>query len=445
MLFIVKYIIYGAIYLLFNLLEWIVAKSGLMSIFVKCKPANSRTSKFQGKIQERRILFRHKANLAYPTSRWDFISWPSRSCDESAVLRDDVSLYCVTESHAWFVETPSDVDIYTSDTDPFLYAGQFRLAKRLYVVPMDVLIALGDLVGEPKTPVVVIWNHGRCGSTLLAQVFETVPNVVTLAEPDVLTNVLWLKWQNKISTKQLEEIVPALMKLLCRTMTDREVSLYCIKTRGSCVAIVDIVAQRLPSVKHLYLYRNCVSGVASMERSFAQGLDVVEFWYKCLHSKIARLLLPRVTTNQLMAIFSVFDMKNDRYKSITDAEFLASLTPLGLWTVNWGVPCAQYLWYRKHGISIKGVRYEDLISNTEAVVRGLSQHTGIALDPDLVIKDVLPKDSQRGSTLSKDKINSFKKLIPDEKSQAEMKFICNKLGLPDVLEQTMLEGTIEVD
>ena len=443
MLFIVKYIIYGAIYLLFNLLEWIVAKSGLMSIFVKCKPANSRTSKFQGKIQERRILFRHKANLAYPTSRWDFISWPSRSCDESAVLRDDVSLYCVTESHAWFVETPSDVDIYTSDTDPFLYAGQFRLAKRLYVVPMDVLIALGDLVGEPKTPVVVIWNHGRCGSTLLAQVFETVPDVVTLSEPDVLTNVLWLKWQNKISTKQLEEIVPALMKLLCQNMTERQVSLYCIKTRSPCIAIADIVAKHLQSTKHLYLYRNCASTVSSMERTFVQGLDFTEFWYNCFHSRIARLLLPKVTTNQLRAVFALFDMNNDRYKAITDPEFLASLTPLAFWTVNWGIPCAQYLHFLKSGIDIKGVRYEDLVSSTESVVRGLGQCTGIILDPELVINNVMSKDSQRGSNLNKDKFNSFKKLIPDEKSETEMKVICNKLGLPENLEETILEGTIK--
>ena len=35
--------------------------------------------------------------------------------------------------------------------------------------------------------ITILWNPGRCGSTLLSQMMEPIPNLVTMSEPDFIT------------------------------------------------------------------------------------------------------------------------------------------------------------------------------------------------------------------------------------------------------------------
>ena len=43
-------------------------------------------------------------------------------------------------------------------------------------------------VSNKEAPdVTIMWNPGRCGSTLLSQMMEPIPNLVTMSEPDFIT------------------------------------------------------------------------------------------------------------------------------------------------------------------------------------------------------------------------------------------------------------------
>ena len=53
--------------------------------------------------------------------------------------------------------------------------AQFLFAN--YVIKMSIteFIALAERIGEPHIPVICVSNTGRCGGTMLCQMFESVP------------------------------------------------------------------------------------------------------------------------------------------------------------------------------------------------------------------------------------------------------------------------------
>ena len=57
-------------------------------------------------------------------------------------------------------------------------------------VPIKFLLALAEYIKskEGKGPdIAIMWNPGRCGSTLLSQMMEPIPDLVTMSEPDFIT------------------------------------------------------------------------------------------------------------------------------------------------------------------------------------------------------------------------------------------------------------------
>ena len=86
-------------------------------------------------------------------------------------------------------------DVYSSDEAPFLYITQFRLAthlivsvnkflmKRLFllfyiqIMSMETFNILVQSLPHPDCNIVILANTGRSGSTLLAQMFESVPGM----------------------------------------------------------------------------------------------------------------------------------------------------------------------------------------------------------------------------------------------------------------------------
>ena len=99
-----------------------------------------------------------------------------------------------------FTMTSSDLDVYSSDQGPFMYITQFKLATHLITMDVDTFKELAETLPEKdvkvlycllaqrfplKYPcqVIIVANTGRCGSTLLAQMFEEVKGNMLLYYP----------------------------------------------------------------------------------------------------------------------------------------------------------------------------------------------------------------------------------------------------------------------
>jgi hypothetical protein len=102
-------------------------------------------------------------------------------------LASNITLIAIDSNFAVFavVHGPNK-DVLKHTTGPFMYINQFRLCGELIRMPIDSFLRLADEVGDPVGKMVILSNTGRCGSTLLTQLFEELPNTVAISEPEVL-------------------------------------------------------------------------------------------------------------------------------------------------------------------------------------------------------------------------------------------------------------------
>ena len=92
--------------------------------------------------------------------------------------------------------------------------------------------SLADEIGEHSVPVVLLSNTGRCGSTMMSQVFESVEGTLVMAEPDAVQNVFYLLRYSGISEKEYRRLPKSTLRLLCkpRPGTERIYEPRCEKT-----------------------------------------------------------------------------------------------------------------------------------------------------------------------------------------------------------------------
>jgi hypothetical protein len=211
------------------------------------------------------------------------------------------------------------------------------------------------------------------------------------------------------------------------------------------ISIVDMVANSLPKVKHLFMYRDCLASLNSMERTFGGNMNILfEYWKKFLNTKFGQFVCDNAFGKMFPSGSLMMDEFDDRYRPATTMSYMVSF-PYGFWVMMWTTAVAEYLRLRKSGVDIQAIRYEDLLSSTERTIKSLSSYTGIKLDAKYIKENVMKQDSQRGTVLSQDKNKTSKKVVLDEKSEAELRFLCKKFGLPDLDPEnvTFLEGTMQ--
>ena len=93
------------------------------------------------------------------------------------MLKDpSVTLLSVDEDHAIFVDC-GEVDVHDHiRTGPFFYINQFNHCERIIQIPIPQFMKLMEDNAEaspiPDVNLILLSNTGRCGSTLLTQLFE---------------------------------------------------------------------------------------------------------------------------------------------------------------------------------------------------------------------------------------------------------------------------------
>ena len=70
--------------------------------------------------------------------------------------------------------TDPERNVYSSQEGPFLYISQFRLATHLLLMEMETFNILAQSLHHKDLNLILLANTGRSGSTLLAQIFESV-------------------------------------------------------------------------------------------------------------------------------------------------------------------------------------------------------------------------------------------------------------------------------
>ena len=196
-----------------------------------------------------RILLRQKFSILSETSQLDFLCLFGSRVSLDYVLRPTVSLYAITKKEAIFVETPQKINIFSSDVHPFAIASQFLNATKVIKMTIKDFVSLAEMVGDPQVPVIWLSNTGRCGGTMLCQVFESVPGTLAIMEPDPPTNVLYLNERNFCNDSEFRTMLKSTIRVMCKPRPG--VTQICIKPRPQCTVMMKSISTLGLNINHM--------------------------------------------------------------------------------------------------------------------------------------------------------------------------------------------------
>jgi hypothetical protein len=164
------------------------------------------------------------------------------------LANDSVSLFTVNEKDAVFIEArEADMQLWKSRYNPFIKNAQMEYGHRLIVIPLAAFHRMSEELGDPKGKLILLFSTGRCGSTLLTQLFEHTGFAVTISEPDLLT-ILAVRYRNHGDSDQLRQLVQNVMRWTCRPYKEFEPAAYLIKLSSISSCAMHFFAELYPTV-----------------------------------------------------------------------------------------------------------------------------------------------------------------------------------------------------
>ncbi len=304
----------------------------------------------------------------------------------------NISLYALNHFNreAIFVETPPEVDL---SQRPFLYQAQYDNAIRAYSMSYKSFLKLANMVRQPNKRLILIHSVGRCGSTLLSTVFNNLPDVLSLSEPEAFTEIVKRREPDGSNEAEMAQLLDAVIQVQCRPTKQISPAMYAIKFRSFSTVMIDLLHQVAPESKHIFLYRNAEDRARSIARAFKtveaenEEMDAANLRVRSKFVPLLQKYAERATNGSLSKV---------------EFSMLAWLSGM-----------QKYVELHNAGIPMCAVRYEDMIAEPEQIVCTLFEYCNLPTTLERIALGVkaFERDSQQGSSLAR------KNLKQDDQNQ----------------------------
>jgi hypothetical protein len=295
----------------------------------------------------------------------DFTLGDSEAFDSSRLLSDPcISLYALDfeRNSACFVELSAAVSL---QTEPFFFRAQFNGATHIITIPLEEFEALATQVEVDDSRLIFIQSVGRCGSTLLSRVFESVGSVRSLSEPDAFTNLVGWRSSRSAPDSVIRRMADSCVRICCKPLAGSEALGYvAIKFRSQCIEIDDMLAAAFPAAKHVYLTREPISPLHPLIQGEVEKGKPMPAWKLILLSWIAN---------------------NETFRK-----------------------------FQNKGISYCVADFSEIRSNGMETISRILDYCEIPIADLSVIEECLSRDSQKGSGIDQTIINTPAKQLPEE-------------------------------
>lgn len=371
------------------------------------------------------IIVRYKFDILDRFSTRDFICVHNRfESPDFIFANDSVSLLTVNEASAVFIEARKpDMQLWKSKYSAFIRNAQLEFGQRLLIVPRAAYHRMSQQIGEQQEKMVFLFNTGRCGSTLLTQMFEYTGTCVAVSEPDAL-NVLACYYRKRGDSEQLRTSIRDTVRWICRPYKSFQQQRTVVKLTSVNACAMHLFADMYPNSSFLYMYRDTLK--------LAQSCYRVSLYLPSLY---LMFILGKYSAVMSKICFDSIGFAGEDYR----VKLYDNLTFGVLMMVRTATPYLEL--YRK-GFKIAAVRYEDVVADPLTVCQRLLKFCG--LPESLAEKGIesIKFDSQVNTPVSQDlsRRHGDPVLTPASKQAANQLLV--KYGLPEIGEECFLEGTI---
>lgn len=335
--------------------------------------------------------------------------------------KDEVSLAFLDQRYAYFVETLPGCNIYDTTNHPFLYGAQFKLTANIIRVTLKNFLEFAQELGDPKANVISLYSTGRCGSTLLTQMMEGVPNTIVMSEPMFQTNLLEDNNGQLITTGttyNMQQIIRAGYRVQCKPLNNRQVDNFVLKSVSLVIKTAAKTQEACPYIRNVFMHRAPKPNI----QSFRAMMGSMPWFGKFIASRTFFNSLARLYPDDCDKVPVIRDLEDKWLRKIGSAEMIALF--FGLHVLNF----REYSTKKK--ISFFSISYEDLLASPEGTMKKLLAHCSMSTRTLDQCISAMSKDSQQGSAISREKLQKSRPKDFTEGEIRNVNEIFQKMDLP---------------
>ena len=303
------------------------------------------------------------------------------------------SLYCLDldKREALFVKTPEHIDLTQA---AFLFQEQFKHALEVLIIDFETFHEIAATIRPGSASVVFVHSVGRCGSTLVSQVFSALPGVCGLSEPDPATQLTEWRGRRFLTDEELRVLAESATRFNCKPWPARKPDTHWVfKYRAQCIEIADWLMLAFPKAKQLFIRRQPLSWLESVFRAFVDARDSRDPAYIALFEEVWARYFPLIRSQQIAG------------KPMSVAK---------TWMHVWIAAREAHARHRAAGLPFYEFDYESLKADPERILNGVFEYCEIAVDDWSAIRVCLQKDSQAGSVIARDKVKGLDRCVPED-------------------------------
>ena len=306
----------------------------------------------------------------------------------------------------------SEEDIYNVEKYPFFYNAIYKESRQKIIVPTVPFVELIESQPWPDVHLIFLWSTGRCGSTLLANLFTSFDNFCTISEPDDIFNTFVNNRIPENSVMYEKCLVNSLKYHLIQVKKRYPKTKYVtIKPRSMCFWYISKTPHQIKDkVTHIFMYRDVTPTIKSFQKAFGN-------YNPPMNSLVSRVFGIEEMVEQMigpleMALESIPELK----ETVTEAKTLRKTSVnLMVRMVFGGLPYLLLLYHRLietgyYQDRLFAVKYERLIADPvgqfEKIAKRMKSCGFTISQKERDRLEVLSKkDSQENSSISRKKLN----------------------------------------
>ncbi len=384
-----------------------------------------------------RVRARHKFDpIACGNFLSDFITVDETFEHPNYVLKPEVSLYHIGSDSLVFVECQKGENPWNVKDYVFSRIGQCNTAIRAIILPMRSAHRLVEEMAGNRTSkdrLLFVAMTARCGSMLLSRLLEETGECAVYTEPYVVCDLMRYVPDDDSTffTPEQCKLVNTVVTLLTKP-DGSPAELRVIKMQPQNTYLCRIFRQVYPEACFLFMYRdlkpNCVSFIKALQ---ATPLMIMVLLYSIVSDRLAEALMKRHGHHHphKSPPIALYDTK-------TVYGHVAFLALMGI---------QGYLRLLNSQFPIQAIKYEDIVRNPQAATQAIFEYIGLKSSLVSPAMAAFQVDSQNNTAYKRSELE--KTYLPPftEVCQSEIRTLCDTMGIPDLLRNQPLPGTITGD
>jgi hypothetical protein len=329
------------------------------------------------------IVSHVETGLPYFNWREIFSLGPPKQMQAETILQKGWTLFGfdIENAVAIFLDVGAECDLSRA---PFCYDAQVSQARRITTIGFEQFALLARGI-KTEHQLVHVYNMGHCGSTLLHNVFNTVPGVWCLSEPKVFFDLAL--WRHDIDQALILPLAEAALKFISLFPAASQAQVVVLKHFSQANAFLPMMWDAERRAINLFLYRDGKSWSNS----------IYGFVQRMAHIKMAIPPERRSLQWRLMsgnALVCELDGLVDMNAETVTFDDLAA--------VAWALHIRDYMKAHDAGMPFFAVRYNELSQHRVPVIGQILKWCG--LDPGLAeaTLSAFDTDSHQGTKTARD-------------------------------------------